>query len=338
MDWRYVSCKQINLPRAQELTSYQGPALALRLQHHNISCKIFDLRDKAAFDGGFVALAPNALRALDRIDVYDRISKQGWNYEQFQFLSSRNLSHIGTVLNGSQQKYGYKALRISRGIVRQTLLDTLGERGIELHYNSRCVNIKETERSAVVATFADGRVEEADFLIGADGIHSHVRAHIEPNAIPTFSGQLGVGGSLQRSKLPPSGQEVYMPCLILGKLNSFMVSILVLGGYVVEDMMIAVAQSHANTVRSSCHVPILATVSDASQPWRARIGLEMNGANSRTTRSHCIRPCSHTMRTRIGQRSFTMRRRTLTLTHSHYGRKSSARSSPVPMTNGSQIL
>ena len=106
--------------------------------------------------------------------------------------------------------------------MRQTLLEALHERGIELHYNSRCIDIKETDHSTVVATFADGRVEEADFLIGADGIHSCVRAYIDPSAIPAFSGQLGVGGSLPKSKLPPSGRELYMPCLILGQLNSFM--------------------------------------------------------------------------------------------------------------------
>ncbi|KAK4949718.1 hypothetical protein LTR10_011560 [Elasticomyces elasticus] len=199
-----------------------GPLLALALQQRNIDCTIFEARSQDALDGGFVALAPNALRVLERVGVYDRIAKQGWNYEEFQMLSSRNLNQIAAVLNGSQKKYGYKALRISRGIVRQTLLEVLRERDIQLRYNSKCINIEETDRSTVVATFADGHTEEADFLVGADGIHSRIRNYLEPNAIPKFSGQMGIGGSLERSKLPSSSQSMYMPCLILGKLNSFM--------------------------------------------------------------------------------------------------------------------
>jgi 2-polyprenyl-6-methoxyphenol hydroxylase-like FAD-dependent oxidoreductase len=107
-------------------------------------------------------------------------------------------------------------------VVRQTLLEILRERKIELRYNSKLVDIIETDHSSVIATFADGHTEEADFLIGADGIHSRVRGHFAPMAIPTFSGQMGVGGSLPRSKLATSSGSMYMPSLVLGKLNSFM--------------------------------------------------------------------------------------------------------------------
>ncbi|EXJ77621.1 hypothetical protein A1O3_09849 [Capronia epimyces CBS 606.96] len=167
-----------------------GPVAALALQRLNIASKIFELRSGTAFEGGNIALAPNALRVLDQLGV--------------------------------QKRYGYKALRISRGIVRQTLLEAVHERGIELRYNSRLVDVRETAQSTVIATFADGHIEEADFLIGADGIHSRVRTYLDPTSIPRFSGQMGVGGTLPLSKLPESYRDMYMPCLILGKLNSLL--------------------------------------------------------------------------------------------------------------------
>ena len=61
---------------------HQGPTLALNLRKYNISSVIFELRKPDASDGGFLALAPNALRVLNEIGVYERISNQGCNFEE----------------------------------------------------------------------------------------------------------------------------------------------------------------------------------------------------------------------------------------------------------------
>jgi 2-polyprenyl-6-methoxyphenol hydroxylase-like FAD-dependent oxidoreductase len=73
------------------------------------------------------------------------------------------------------------------------------------------VRIKDRIGQPVVAHFADGTSAEGDFLIGADGVHSAVRAHVIPNGPQPFdTGLIGFGGFLPRSLLEntPIGQRV----------------------------------------------------------------------------------------------------------------------------------
>lgn len=200
-----------------------GPVLALCLKQHGIASVVFELRNKDAADGGFLALAPNALRVLAKIGLYERVSTQGWNFETMTFLSSRNLHKIGSVLNGSLSKYGYEAVRVPRGAVRRTVLDALEEQGIPIHYGMRCSYVSEDlDAGTVTAAFTDGHRETGDFLVGTDGIHSRVRKYLFPEgADPTFSGMMGLGGSIAKSKLDASVNNMPLPALIIGKANSF---------------------------------------------------------------------------------------------------------------------
>ena len=200
----------------------QGLALALSLKQQNITAKIFELREQSAADGGYLALAPNACRVLDRLGVYERLRPQGCNYEEMTFLSGRNLSRIGSVYNGHEERYGYKALRIQRGIVRRTLLDMATEAGIEIKYSLKCASIEENgDKQQVKVSFASGHSETADLVVGADGIHSRVRNYVSPSTIPKFSGQMGIGGPVNASKLYEVTQGLPLPALILGQQNSF---------------------------------------------------------------------------------------------------------------------
>ncbi len=179
---------------------------------------MFELRQPDASDGGFLALAPNALRVLHNIGVYDRIFNQGYNYEEINFVSARNLGVLGTVRTGSQEQYGFKTIRVGRHIVRQALLEELKKQQIDIRYGAKCVGVEENEQGATVK-FADGVAEKADFVVAADGIHSRLRKYIDPTSEPVFSGQIGMGGFMERAKLEEP--DLYMPCMIIGKNNSF---------------------------------------------------------------------------------------------------------------------
>jgi 2-polyprenyl-6-methoxyphenol hydroxylase-like FAD-dependent oxidoreductase len=56
--------------------------------------------------------------------------------------------------------------------------------------------------AGVEAVFADGSVERADLLVGADGLHSTVRRECMPEACPSYAGYLAWRGVLDEAQLP----------------------------------------------------------------------------------------------------------------------------------------
>lgn len=201
-----------------------GLATALFLHRLNLSITIFESRPRDAADGGFIALAPNAGYVLDQLGLYQELLSKGCPYEEFFFLSARNLSKIGSVYNGSVARFGYPCLRISRHILRQTLLDAVLRAGIEVRFEHKLTNIEESRPSKITATFSTREWPSAttcDYLIACDGIHSRTRQLLFPEApLPSFSGQVGIGGGqLPRPSIPPT---MPLPCIVLGINNSFM--------------------------------------------------------------------------------------------------------------------
>lgn len=201
-----------------------GLATALFLHRLNIPITVFESRSRNASDGGFLALAPNAGYVLDQLGLYHELTSQCCPYEEIYFLSARNLSKIGSVLNGSVKRYGYLCLRISRQKLRQSLLSAVIKAGIEIKFDHKLTRIDESEPGEVTATFSVGQTSTSTtctYLIASDGIHSKTRKLVFPEShLPTFTGQMGIGGGeIPRTSIPAT---LPLPCLILGANNSFL--------------------------------------------------------------------------------------------------------------------
>lgn len=217
-----------------------GLAHALFLRRAGItSIKIFELRPRHADDGGFLALAPNALYQLDQLGLYQQLLKQGYAYEELSIMSNRydGHSHIGQVLNGSRERYGYPALRISRHVVRQSLLEAVEHDPLtEVRFGKKVVGVCECTdyndvEEKVVLTFQDGYSQAFDYVIGAAGIHSKIREAVTDRE-PEFVGQVGIGGGcVPRSSLPA---DQTLPCLLMGRTNGFMIMPTVTDGSLVS--------------------------------------------------------------------------------------------------------
>ncbi|KAF2105103.1 salicylate hydroxylase [Rhizodiscina lignyota] len=198
---------------------FAGPVLALSLKKHKISSAIYEVRSKDWEHGGNIALAPNALRVMDSIGLYDEIRSSGFNYQELAFTSG-NGHTLGKFLNGSIKEYHYPALRIHRTIVREALRKKVEEVGIPMYYEKKCTKVVGEDDNSATVEFADGEKVTADFVVGADGIHSHVRQFIHP-CEPEFSGLMGIMAQVDASELRDIDHGLQLPAMLFGEKGSF---------------------------------------------------------------------------------------------------------------------
>ena len=195
---------------------HQGPALALSLKkHHNIMSTIYELCPAGDERGVNIALAPNGVRVLQHIGVYDELRAQGFSYEQLQ-ISNAQSQPLGRLWHGSRKHYNFQCLRVHRSTVQKELLKEAKAQGIPAVYGKKLVALKE-KHDGVEITFADNETVSASFVIGADGVHSNVRDLIMDTETG-YSGFMGIiGMRLARDKLHKSVQDVILPDFIFGK-------------------------------------------------------------------------------------------------------------------------
>lgn len=165
-----------------------GPAMAITLQKIGISCTIYELRPGPATIGGVIGLSPNAVRVLDRLGLYEEISKIGHAYEKIEMFSLSSGRLLGHLPFGGKERFGYNAMRVGRNDLQELMLRAAVEAGVQVRYGKKLVGVEEREDS-IIARFEDGDEAVGGLLFGCDGIHSAVRAkYVEPPRSPTYTG------------------------------------------------------------------------------------------------------------------------------------------------------
>lgn len=171
-----------------------GPASALALRRIGVDTVICEAHPEPADHvGSFLNTASNGIAALDQLDLADTIEQAGVPTPRMQFWSGTG-KRLGTVANGTVLPSGRTSVTIRRGELNRLLRDAAEDAGIEVLAGRRLVAAR-TSSTGVEAEFEDGSTMQADLLIGADGIHSHLRRIIDPAAEqPRYSKLLSIGG------------------------------------------------------------------------------------------------------------------------------------------------
>jgi 2-polyprenyl-6-methoxyphenol hydroxylase-like FAD-dependent oxidoreductase len=162
-----------------------GLCAALALRQAGIEATVYEQAHELGEVGAGITLWANALTALKAIDLADAVravSAPGMRAEIRRW--------DGTLLSGisyreSERNDGAAYVAVHRADLQAILLTALGPDAV--HLGARCIGFAQ-DHDAVQARFSDGREVHGAALIGADGIHSMVRAHLHGEHKPRYAG------------------------------------------------------------------------------------------------------------------------------------------------------
>lgn len=166
-----------------------GLTLAIALGQRGRRAEIVEVRDDLVPPGWGLLVTGPTLRALRPLGLAERCVAEGYGFDQIT-----DCALDGTVvhelkppsLNGPGLP---EMVGMFRPVLHRILAERAGELGAEIRLGLTCRKLSQ-DADGVMADFSDGTVGRYDLVVGADGVHSHIRALIGSSTQPRFTDQL----------------------------------------------------------------------------------------------------------------------------------------------------
>ncbi len=182
-----------------------GLTAALALRQAGFEPQIFEQAPALLDVGAAIAIWPNAMRVLERLQLGDRVLGQAGVMEEIHWLDQHGflINRVRIAQNSAP------AVALHRADLQHLLQHALPQSSIHLGH----MLIDQQQRGdRIVAKFANGDSIDADFLIGADGIHSRVRAQFINDGDPIYRGYTvwrGISPSVPNALPPATAVELH---------------------------------------------------------------------------------------------------------------------------------
>lgn len=164
-----------------------GLTLAARLQENGIPCRVFEQAEQLGEVGAGIGLWSNATRCLAEIGIGESF----WSRHGCEVFHAEIASASGRVLSRCDvrpvvAKIGFGSYVVHRADLHRALADKVAPDSIGT--GKQLVEL-ENRNDRVALRFSDGTEHSASIAIGADGLHSQVRASLFGKEPPRYSGQ-----------------------------------------------------------------------------------------------------------------------------------------------------
>jgi 5-methylphenazine-1-carboxylate 1-monooxygenase len=175
-----------------------GLSAALCLHQQGIEVEVFEQADGIRELGVGINLLPHAVKELSELGLLERLDMTGVRTKELIYCN-RFGQRIWTEPRGLDAGYAWPQFSIHRGqlqgLLHRAAAERIGEASI--HVSHRLVGFDQ-DADGVVAHFAGSADRTGDVLIGADGIHSAVRAQLHPGeGAPGWNGHMLWRGAVE---------------------------------------------------------------------------------------------------------------------------------------------
>ncbi len=191
-----------------------GPAgltAAIALARIGIEVRVFERAAELGKAGAGLGVQSNALRALQKLGVGERIEAAGTELRVQEFRNIHGELLFTFPQGEVADEYGTPTISLLRADVQWALIDAVKPGVLQLE--SECVAIDQ-DTEGVTATFADGHTERGALLIGADGGRSVARKHVygAADTPPRYSGFTSWRAVVEMSPdtLPPDTSRTFL--------------------------------------------------------------------------------------------------------------------------------
>jgi salicylate hydroxylase len=183
-----------------------GLTAARALLRRGLEVHVYESSPELKEIGAGVALGPNAMKALRALDLEASVRAIGYQspVQQLRTWKGRVISKTDATV--AAQRFGANGCTIHRADLLDVLAQSIPSGIVTL--SSRCEAITSSD-SVAAARFTDGSEIEADVIIGADGIHSAVRASLFGPDAPQFTGKICYRSVIPVAALPAKRLEPY---------------------------------------------------------------------------------------------------------------------------------
>jgi salicylate hydroxylase len=181
-----------------------GLAAALALLQRGLDVEVHEQAPELKEVGAGIQISSNGTRVLYALGLEDALKRvqvlpSGRVIRHWSTGETWNWFDLGAT---SAQRYGTPHVMLHRGDLHGLLADAVrAAKPDAVKLGRRCAGIS-TEGGHAEVKFEDGETARAAYVIGADGIHSKVRAGLFGADTPQFTGAVAWRGLVPMDKLP----------------------------------------------------------------------------------------------------------------------------------------